>query len=149
MFFVAFVDNQSFFLPMLLADASAQSFDAMQLASWIAVLFFLVAGVNQVRKFFNSQKEYPLTPELRQEVIERFVSKEEFNEFKNAVHIDLRLMRHEMNNDARRLLDKLDEVKTDLNSAGERRIIALHDRLNEIQLVAVRAEDRTRKDHHP
>lgn len=53
-----------------------------QVAVWLACLFFLVAGVNQVRRFMGRDKiDQPLRVALEKE----FVARDEHNELRKAV----------------------------------------------------------------
>lgn len=75
-----------------------------------------------------------------------FVTKAEFRLFRDSVERELTGLRDRI--DARFLMvtEKIDEMKSELLSAGERRGCALHARLNELESGLARVDERTRKD---
>lgn len=74
-----------------------------------------------------------------------FVTKEEFTGFKAEVRSELATINKASNQNAKDILQKLDEVRTEISTAGERRAIAIHNRINELQDSVARVDERTKK----
>jgi hypothetical protein len=66
-----------------------------------------------------------------------FVKLEEFREFQAEV-------RRELSLSYQKLADKLDENKTEILNAGERRAIAIHERINSMEKQVAAVNERTK-----
>jgi len=73
-----------------------------------------------------------------------FVSKAEFRTFRESVERELNGLRDKI--DARFLVltEKMDEMKTELLVAGERRSGSIHRRINELESGLARVDERTK-----
>ena len=74
-----------------------------------------------------------------------FVSKAEFRMFRESVERELNGLRDKI--DARFLIltEKMEEMKSELLMAGERRGSSIHRRINELEAGLARVDERTRK----
>lgn len=60
------------------------------------------------------------------------VCADEFRDLRTDVRTDIQNLRDRLENDFREVLEKLDEMKIEANTANERRASALHDRINQL-----------------
>lgn len=118
------------------------------LTSWLASATFLVVLVVHLLKARQMLAGKPSAAEVDQKSAEKYVSKTDFLAHKQGVHAALAEIRGQLKTDADKILAKLDEVKDDLSSASERRIQEVHRRLDEVNGIAIRAEDRTKHLRH-
>lgn len=71
----------------------------------------------------------------------QFVSQTEFREFKNDVKEEF----HAINTNAGKIIEKIEESKTEMLNAGERRAAKIHERINELDRAVAAVNERTRK----
>src|SRR5437899_12823999 len=74
-----------------------------------------------------------------------FVSKAEFRTFRESVERELNGLRDKIDARFLSLGEKIEEMKSELLSAGERRGSSLHRRINELEAGLARVDERTRK----
>jgi hypothetical protein len=74
-----------------------------------------------------------------------FVSKSEFRAFRDGVERDLNGLRDKIDARFLNLGEKIDEMKTELLIAGERRDVSIHRRINELEAGLARVDERTMK----
>lgn len=115
------------------------------LATWLACLAFIAVLLVNIGKVADRFRGRPSAAEVDQKSAEKYVSKTDFLAHKQGVHAALAEIRGQLKTDADKILAKLDEVKDDLSSASERRIQEVHRRLDEVNNIAIRAEDRTKR----
>jgi len=75
----------------------------------------------------------------------QFVTQMEFHESKRDIARELETVRGRLDHYFERVLQKLDEHKTEMLSAADTRSQALHDRLNQLQAQVARLDERTKK----
>jgi hypothetical protein len=97
-----------------------------------------------------------LWPARRQPPIEaEFLSRADFKAHEAADKAEFAEIRRNYQEAERRWLEKIDEVRQDINLHGERRAIALHERLNELvrsvaaQGATIRAVESNQSHSHP
>ena len=73
-----------------------------------------------------------------------FVTKEEFRTFREGVERDLNGLRDKIDARFLNLGEKMEEMKTELLIAGERRGSSLHRRINELAAGLARVDERTK-----
>src|SRR5213592_3604451 len=107
---------------------------AGSIESWLISAAAVVAMIALGKKLFV--RKPPIEAE--------FVSKAEFRLFRESVERDLNGLRDKI--DARFLIltEKLDEIKSELLIAGERRGSSIHRRINELEAGLARVDERTR-----
>ncbi len=74
----------------------------------------------------------------------QFVSQSEFHESRREIARELEAVRLRLDHHFERVLQKLDEHKTDVLTAGETRSRLLQDRLNDLQAQVARLDERTK-----
>lgn len=107
-----------------------------QLESWLVSAAAAGALAVLARKLFARSKP-PIDSE--------FVTKAEFRLFRDSVERDLNSLRHRLDSRFLMITEKMDEVKTELLAAGERRGSSIHARLNELESGLARVDERTRQ----
>ena len=73
-----------------------------------------------------------------------FVSKAEFRTFRESVERDLNGLRDKIDARFLTLSEKLEDIKTELLVAGERRGSSIHRRINELEAGLARVDERTK-----
>jgi hypothetical protein len=73
-----------------------------------------------------------------------FVTKEEFRTFREGVERDLNGLRDKIDARFLNLGEKMEDMKTELLIAGERRGSSLHRRINELEAGLARVDERTK-----
>ncbi len=118
----------------------------VQVAAFLAVLFFIAAGYNQVMKMVDRWKGRPSPGEVREEAAQLFARQRDFeihiaaNEKQFAL---LEIKRDEdldEASDSRKIIyDKIDHMRSELfeaerriSAAGEARIEKVHDRISDV-----------------
>src|SRR5258705_8847558 len=104
------------------------------LERWLVCAAAVFSMIVLAKKFFV--RKPPIEAE--------FVSKAEFRMFRESVERDLNGLRDKI--DARFLIltEKMEEIKSDLLIAGERRGSSIHRRINELEAGLARVDERTR-----
>src|SRR5258705_1813346 len=74
-----------------------------------------------------------------------FVSKAEFRAFRDGVEREVSGLRDKIDARFLNLGEKIDEMKSELLIAGERRDVSIHLRMNELEAGLARVDERTRK----
>jgi hypothetical protein len=74
-----------------------------------------------------------------------FVSKTEFRAFRDGVERDLNSLRDKIDARFLNIGEKIDEMKSELLIAGERRDVPIHRRMNELEAGLARVDERTLK----
>jgi len=74
-----------------------------------------------------------------------FVSKAEFRIFRENVARELKVLRDKIDARFFSLGEKMEEMKSELLTAGERRGGSIHRRINELESGLARVEERTRQ----
>jgi hypothetical protein len=74
-----------------------------------------------------------------------FVMKTEFHQFKTDTAAQIQKIENKMDTTFLRLADKLEDVKTEILTHGERRGASIHERLNEVESAVARIDERTRR----
>ena len=74
-----------------------------------------------------------------------FVSKAEFRIFRETVERDLNALRDRIDARFLTLTEKMDEIKTELLSAGQRGAGSIHRRISDLEAGLARVDERTRK----
>jgi hypothetical protein len=74
-----------------------------------------------------------------------FVSKAEFRAFRDGVEREIGGLRDKIDARFLNLGEKIDEMKSELLIAGERRDVSIHLRMNELEAGLARVDERTRK----
>ena len=74
----------------------------------------------------------------------QFVTQTEFHETRRDIARELETLRARLDHNFDRLLEKLDEHKTEILNANQFRDRALHDRLTELQSQFARLDERTK-----
>jgi hypothetical protein len=74
-----------------------------------------------------------------------FVSKTEFRAFRDGVEREISSLRDKIDARFLNLGEKIDEMKSELLIAGERRDVSIHLRINELEAGLARVDERTRK----
>lgn len=108
-----------------------------QIGLWLACLAIFIAIGAQAKQLFVRK------PSLEQE----FVTRKEFDEFKAAMREDIKSLQQGNQEETRFILAKLDEVKADIMNSGERRAVTIHERINDLQALVHRVDERT--SHRP
>ena len=75
----------------------------------------------------------------------QFVTQTEFHESKRDIARELETVRGRLDHYFERVLQKLDEHKTEMLSAADTRSQALHERLNQLQAQVARLDERSKK----
>jgi len=95
---------------------------SVEIGGWMACLFFLVAGFNQLFKIADRMKEKPPPAET-------YLTKTEFSA--HSAQLTARFDR--MESDLRVLAEKLDETSGEAAKLNELRASKMHERLNDIE----------------
>jgi hypothetical protein len=132
---------------VLIAEANAAGFTSGEFAAWGMIAFALAGGVNQVLKLMDRFRGSPSGAEAAAEARARYVTRDELDDRLRDITSDIEEQSKALKAETQLILSKIEHVKGELNEASERRIISVHERLNEISAVAIRAEDRTRSHH--
>jgi hypothetical protein len=105
-----------------------------------AIEAWLIAGAAVMAIIVLGKKLFVRKPPIEAE----FVSKSEFRTFRECVERDLNGLRDKI--DARFLClgEKIEEMKSELLSAGERRGCSIHRRINELEAGLARVDERTK-----
>jgi hypothetical protein len=74
-----------------------------------------------------------------------FVSKAEFRHFRENVQREVNSLRDKIDARFLNLGEKIEEMKTELLTAGERRGSSIHRRINELESGLARVDERTRQ----
>jgi hypothetical protein len=74
-----------------------------------------------------------------------FVSKAEFRAFREGVEREINSLRDKIDARFLNLGEKIDELKSELLIAGERRDVSIHLRMNELEAGLARVDERTSK----
>ena len=127
---------------MILAAESAPP----EIALWLGCLAFVVVLVNGVLKLADRLKSRPEPAAVQAEARATYATREEVIRLKAALDTELKAIRDEQKVDLKAIMDRLEQMHIDLNTNSERRIIAVHDRLNQIAADVAIAKDRT---EHP
>jgi len=131
--------------------------EPLALASFVGCAFFLVAGWNQVEKFFDRRKDRPPASEVRAEIVDKFVTKDQCENYHQALERRIAFLDTQRVEDAKdgsvsrsriydemkaiqkTTMDELAHVRTEmgdmerrLNKADEDRTSDIHDRVNQI-----------------
>jgi len=105
-----------------------------QLEAWLIPAVTVMGIVLLAKKLF-----------IRKPAIEvEFVTKAEFQEFKKAVDEDMDSLRDKIDARFFNLGEKLEEIKSEILSSGERRGQGIHARINEIEASVARVDERTK-----
>ena len=75
---------------------------------------------------------------------DQFVSRAEFVDSRREIARELELLRNRLDDHFERLLQKLDEQKSDILSSTDSRLSSAHDRLNQLQTHLARLDERTK-----
>jgi uncharacterized membrane-anchored protein YhcB (DUF1043 family) len=75
----------------------------------------------------------------------QFATKKELEAFKHQMNRDIESLRGKVDQGFERMLEKLDENKTEILNANERRSITLHERLNEHEGSIARLDERSKR----
>ena len=105
-----------------------------------AIESWLISAAAVVAMIALGKKLFVRKPPIEAE----FVSKAEFRLFRESVERELNGLREKI--DARFLClgEKIEEMKSELLTAGERRGSSLHRRINELEAGLARVDERTR-----
>lgn len=109
-----------------------------QLSSTDVGVWVLALGVF-ASLMVNLKAIFIRTPSLREE----FVARSEFEKFQEFVQEDLESMRTKMDSDTRFLGGKIDDMQSELLIAGEHRAKAIHERINTVEGMVARLDERT------
>jgi hypothetical protein len=106
-----------------------------------AIESWLISAAAVVAMIALGKKLFVRKPPIEAE----FVSKAEFRLFRESVERELNGLREKI--DARFLClgEKIEEMKSELLTAGERRGSSLHRRINELETGLARVDERTRE----
>ena len=106
-----------------------------------AIESWLICAAAVVSLIVLAMKLFVRKPPIEAE----FVSKTEFRMFRESVERELNGLRDKI--DARFLIltEKIEEMKSELLVAGERRGSSIHRRINELEAGLARVDERTRK----
>src|SRR5260221_5479809 len=72
-----------------------------------------------------------------------FISRSEFNESRRELARELELLRTRLDDHFERLIQRLDEQKTEIVNSSESRVVVLHERVNQLHAQLARLDDRT------
>jgi len=103
--------------------------------SWLVSAMAVVAMVLMARKLFV--RKPPIEAE--------FVTKNEFGAFRESVEREMDGLRDKIDARFLSLGEKIEEMKGELLSAGERRGSSIHRRINELEAGLARVDERTRR----
>jgi hypothetical protein len=113
---------------MILAEISTLSAPlSLHVGGWLAALFFLIGGWNQVEKFFDRRKEIP-PPAATYQLKGDYAIRQELVELRHELGSQL----HSLDAELSGLRAELKKDKDDLLAVGEHRIEKLHGRINDV-----------------
>jgi hypothetical protein len=129
-----------------------------EIGTWLVCAAAVMVMVNQGKKLFLRQPplEAEFTPRAdfeqhkrachpKLDRIEReFVNRTELGEFKREVRNELSVISARIASMSDVIGEKLDVMKSDLMAAGERRASALHMRINDVENLVNRVDERTK-----
>ena len=114
------------------------SLPAGALETWLLCLIALLPAAALAKKLFPRR-----TPDSAAQ--NGFVARADFERFAESVRQDLTALRDRMDERFLALFGKLDQLKSDLLAAEERRAAAIDQRLNEVESGLARVDERTRR----
>ena len=105
-----------------------------------AIESWLLSALAVVSMVLAGKKLFVRKPPIEAE----FVSKEEFRLFRESVERELNGLRDKIDARFLNLGEKIEEMKGELLSAGERRGNSIHRRINELEAGLARVDERTK-----
>ena len=106
-----------------------------------AIESWLISAAAVVAMIALGKKMFVRKPPIEAE----FVSKAEFRMFRENVERELNGLRDKIDARFLSLAEKMEEMKSELLTAGERRGSSIHRRINELESGLARVDERTRQ----
>jgi len=124
-----------------LADLPAPIPAAAETGSWLSVAAFCLAIAVAIKTLWPARRQPPIEAE--------FLTRADFKAHEERDAKEFAEIRRNYQEAERRWLEKIEEVRQDINLHGERRAVALHERLNAIATQVARQDGIIHTQHTP